>query len=137
MPPNPARPSPPCRLPNGHDGPHAAEDGDWSFTWPRDGAPPVYEAHPVPPAASAAERHACEHCGGTLWEDAEDGGRCIGCGKRPLYTMRRADGWPLCPHCENDELYSLHVPATIRTICGCYACGWMPPLKGLRIVDPA
>lgn len=35
----------------------------------------------------------------------------------------RPDGWPLCPMCGDDELYSLTVPATPRTICGCYRCG--------------
>ncbi len=80
---------------------------------------------------------ACEHCDGTAWEDAEAGGRCVNCGKAPTFTVFRADGWPFCPACENDELYSLHIPATIATIRGCYACGWVPPLKGLRIVDPS
>lgn len=36
---------------------------------------------------------------------------------------KRADGWPLCPQCGEDELYSMSVPATIETICGCYRCG--------------
>lgn len=36
---------------------------------------------------------------------------------------RRPDGWPLCPICEEDELYSLDAPATPETICGCYRCG--------------
>lgn len=40
------------------------------------------------------------------------------------YTEHRADGWPLCPRCGDDELYSLMVPATIETIAGCYACNW-------------
>jgi hypothetical protein len=35
----------------------------------------------------------------------------------------RADGWPLCPSCGDDDLYSLELPATARTICGCYRCG--------------
>lgn len=35
----------------------------------------------------------------------------------------RADRWPLCPSCGDDELYSLTVPATPDTICGCYRCG--------------
>ena len=43
------------------------------------------------------------------------------------YTAFRKDGWPLCPHCGEDELYSLQVPtATIDTIEGCYLCNWKP-----------
>lgn len=38
----------------------------------------------------------------------------------------RADGWPLCPKCGDDELFSLSVPATIETIEGCYFCRWSP-----------
>lgn len=44
----------------------------------------------------------------------------------PIYARRRRDGWPLCPRCGEDELYSLATPATIETICGCYRCGWRP-----------
>ena len=33
----------------------------------------------------------------------------------------RSDGWPLCPSCGQDELYSLESnPETIR---GCFVCG--------------
>lgn len=43
------------------------------------------------------------------------------------YEERRADGWPLCPECGEDELYSLAMPkATEATIEGCYRCGWKP-----------
>lgn len=35
----------------------------------------------------------------------------------------RADGWPCCAICGEDELYSLRTPATKETICGCYRCG--------------
>ena len=38
----------------------------------------------------------------------------------------RADGWPYCPRCDEDELYSVAVPATVETICGCYRCGPWP-----------
>ena len=50
-------------------------------------------------------------------------------------TEFRADGWPLCPQCENDEVYSSlllgwtesRVP-TMNEIAdghfGCYACSW-------------
>ena len=43
-----------------------------------------------------------------------------------LYKDHRSDGWPFCPHCGEDELYSLEVPATVSTIVGCYRCGWKP-----------
>lgn len=42
----------------------------------------------------------------------------------PEYSERRRDGWPLCPRCGEDELYSLAIPATIETIEACYACNW-------------
>lgn len=45
---------------------------------------------------------------------------------KPPFRVRRADGWPLCPACGADELYSLADPATIGTIGGCYACPWEP-----------
>lgn len=35
----------------------------------------------------------------------------------------RDDGWPLCPRCGEDELYSLATYASIETIAGCYRCG--------------
>jgi hypothetical protein len=35
----------------------------------------------------------------------------------------RADGWPLCPICGEDELYSLSIPANREEIHGCYRCG--------------
>ena len=56
----------------------------------------------------------------------------------------RDDGWPLCPHCGEDELWSnwpcspaevaesgeLDEPARkakmVATIVGCYACDWKP-----------
>lgn len=36
----------------------------------------------------------------------------------------RADGWPICPQCDEDELYSLAIPADPAKIDGCYRCGW-------------
>lgn len=42
------------------------------------------------------------------------------------YPHRRADGWPLCPQCGDDELFSSAIPATEATIAGCYACNWKP-----------
>ena len=40
----------------------------------------------------------------------------------------RPDGWPLCPNCGQDELYSLSIPPTIETIRGCYLCGPISPM---------
>lgn len=42
------------------------------------------------------------------------------------FPHRRADGWPLCPQCGDDELFSSSIPATEATIAGCYACNWKP-----------
>jgi hypothetical protein len=42
------------------------------------------------------------------------------------YTRFRDDGWPFCPCCDEDELYSLAIPATVATIVCCYRCGWRP-----------
>ncbi len=46
----------------------------------------------------------------------------------------RADGWPLCPHCGKDELWSPLIPnpidskppvsAYIEAGLRCYRCGW-------------
>ena len=44
----------------------------------------------------------------------------------PAYPQRRADGWPLCPGCGDDELWSAAVPATVDTIVSCLGCGWKP-----------
>ena len=35
----------------------------------------------------------------------------------------RKDGWPICPFCDEDELASLEVPATVETISLCHVCG--------------
>jgi hypothetical protein len=58
----------------------------------------------------------------------------------------RADGWPLCPNCHNDELYSLlsckdpsgvpRAPTLAEFLedddfC-CYACSWCGSLKQRR-----
>jgi hypothetical protein len=45
---------------------------------------------------------------------------------RSGYRRWRPDGWPYCPRCDEDELYSLADPATVETICGCYRCGPWP-----------
>lgn len=44
----------------------------------------------------------------------------------PRITFR-PDGWPLCPQCGQDELYSLENPPTIESIRGCYLCGPISP----------
>jgi hypothetical protein len=49
-------------------------------------------------------------------------------------TEFRPDGWPLCPICKCDELYSLDLPATIETIVGCYRCGPVRIAKGESIL---
>jgi len=53
--------------------------------------------------------------------DAPGDGQWIG------YAIFREDGWPMCPQCGEDELYSLDMPATVASIVGCYACRWRPP----------
>ena len=50
-------------------------------------------------------------------------------GERYAYPEYRSDGWPLCPSCGEDELYSLEIPATAETICGCYNCEFRPELE--------
>lgn len=40
-----------------------------------------------------------------------------------VVELRAGDGWPLCPWCGEDELYSMAVPATPDRIAGCYRCG--------------
>jgi predicted RNA-binding Zn-ribbon protein involved in translation (DUF1610 family) len=40
------------------------------------------------------------------------------------YKRYRADGWPYCPQCDEDELWSNGMPACVETIVGCYSCGW-------------
>jgi hypothetical protein len=53
-------------------------------------------------------------------------------GGAPVYTESRADGWPLCPRCGEDELWSAgdetdqSFKPTIESIAGCYMCGWEP-----------
>ena len=44
----------------------------------------------------------------------------------PAYVRRRDDGWPLCPGCDEDELWSNSVPATEETIVSCLRCNWRP-----------
>jgi hypothetical protein len=55
--------------------------------------------------------------------------------RRSPYTGYRRDGWPLCPSCGEDELYSLawdsdgpkpSLKEFIDTIRGCYRCAWYP-----------
>jgi hypothetical protein len=38
-------------------------------------------------------------------------------------AKHREDGWPLCPQCGEDELYSLADPPSVGTFAGCYRCG--------------
>jgi len=54
---------------------------------------------------------------------------------KQAFSEHREDGWPLCPACGEDELYSLDFPASIDTISGCYNCGWTAEefLLGFRV----
>jgi hypothetical protein len=47
-------------------------------------------------------------------------------GLRYEYPEVHKDGWPLCPRCGEDELYSLDIPATVESIRGCYNCEFSP-----------
>lgn len=47
-------------------------------------------------------------------------------GKGP-YSRWRSDGWPLCPGCGEDELYSPEDPPRVESIVRCYQCQWTPP----------
>lgn len=52
----------------------------------------------------------------------------------PILTDFRADGWPLCPQCGEDELYSLlfwdgsgerpPIREWMKAGLQCYRCGW-------------
>lgn len=42
----------------------------------------------------------------------------------------RGDGWPKCPMCHKDELFSLALEPSPATIRGCYRCGWTPHTVG-------
>jgi predicted RNA-binding Zn-ribbon protein involved in translation (DUF1610 family) len=52
------------------------------------------------------------------------------------YREFRKDGWPLCPGCGDDELWSNAVPASIETIVGCLNCGWKPGRCESAAADP-
>lgn len=59
-----------------------------------------------------------------------------------LYSAFRSDGWPLCPNCGADELWSSgigeapdfkrNLAECIATIEGCYACDWIPQVQQLE-----
>lgn len=59
-----------------------------------------------------------------------------------MITEYRADGWPLCPQCEEDELYSLlawngdgerpPIQAYIAAGLRCYYCGWSNQVELIR-----
>src|SRR6266496_849093 len=53
----------------------------------------------------------------------------------------RADGWPLCPRCGDDELWSAALPASTTGDLSCYRCGWsgsvpLDPLHGAVPYEP-
>lgn len=41
----------------------------------------------------------------------------------PVYEYR-VDGWPLCPRCGADELFSGEIPAKPTDDLQCLACNW-------------
>lgn len=41
-----------------------------------------------------------------------------------LATEFRKDGWPLCPRCGEDELWSHEQPANAAGYLSCYRCMW-------------
>lgn len=43
------------------------------------------------------------------------------------YKERRSDGWPLCPFCGQDELWSFD--QTEIHIIGCLLCSWFPKIN--------
>jgi hypothetical protein len=42
-----------------------------------------------------------------------------------VVTQFRADGWPICPFCENDELACIreHLHPKLELVDHCYVCG--------------
>ena len=52
-------------------------------------------------------------------------------GREVLKVAYRADGWPLCPRCGEDELFSMQFPAKASDPLACYRCDWAGhvPLK--------
>lgn len=60
-----------------------------------------------------------------------------------MYTEYRADGWPLCPHCGEDELYSLFawdgsdpkppMSAWVDHGLKCYRCGFDSDHRTLHV----
>lgn len=79
-------------------------------------------------------------------------------GDAPVFKEYRADGWPLCPFCGEDELYSFRrdlaiivkdtieppTPAEIRAVIAeyidaglrCYRCNWELPAKPVMVNLP-
>ncbi len=62
---------------------------------------------------------------------------CQGNSDEKMYTEFRNDGWPLCPRCGEDELFTLALwpdwqvstpPLAwcVARIDGCYRCAWAP-----------
>lgn len=45
------------------------------------------------------------------------------------FVESRPDGWPLCPGCGEDELWSAETYPSRLRIAGCYACPWRPGKK--------
>jgi hypothetical protein len=51
----------------------------------------------------------------------------------PFYSRHRDDGWPLCPGCGEDELWSAATEPTTDTIVSCLRCGWKPGYYELSV----
>lgn len=84
----------------------------------------------IDPNDPVPEHDCCE--GMDRWKRAEMGGGVLS----SLFTDFRQDGWPYCPRCTNDELWSSVMmewmgeeprPTLAECFAGeftCYACGW-------------
>jgi hypothetical protein len=54
----------------------------------------------------------------------------------PLLSLEyRVDGWPLCPRCGEDELWSGKIPASAVDELSCYLCGWSGFVPAKAVVD--
>jgi hypothetical protein len=45
---------------------------------------------------------------------------------KPAYVKYTEDGWPRCPGCGADALWSAEARADIELIVGCLRCEWQP-----------
>ena len=122
----------------------SATDWRWEGDWPETRAtaevpvnanPPEFPDNSAEPRCSASMHGAKGYCGFCApskeeWLKMAYGlprGTVESSDPRDLVEPRladtRDDGWPICPFCDEDELYSLDLPPTRESICGCYRCG--------------